>query len=126
MKTQDEMNSITHQIIGCAFEVGCELGIGYTEKVYENALVIEMRSRGMRVDQQVPLKVHYKGEMVGEFLADVVVEGCVILELKAKSAIAEAHVAQCLNYLKTTGFHVALILNFGTTRVQTKRVVRDF
>jgi len=126
MKTHDEMNSITRQIIGCAFEVGCELGIGYAEKVYENALVFEMRSRGLRVDQQVPLKVHYKGVVVGEFLADVVVEGCVLLELKAKAAIADAHVAQCLNYLKTTGLHVALILNFGTTRVQTKRVVRGF
>ena len=126
MKTHDEINAITRQIIGCAFEVGCELGIGYAEKVYENALVFEMRSRGLRVDQQVPLKVNYKGIVVGDFLADVVVDDCVLVELKARPAIVEAHTAQCLNYLKTTGFRVALILNFGTTRVQTKRVVRDF
>ncbi len=96
------------------------------EKVYENALVYEMRSRGLAVEQQVPLRVFYKGELVGEFITDIVVEGCVLLELKSRPAIVEAHIAQCLNYLKTTGFKVALILNFGTTRVQTKRVVRDF
>lgn len=126
MKTQEEMDLITRSIIGCAFEVGTGLGIGYAEKIYENALIFEMRSRGLNVEQQVPLQVFYKGVLVGEFIADVVVEGCILLELKAKSAIVEAHVAQCLNYLKTTGLSLALILNFGTTRVQTKRVVRNF
>ena len=126
MKTQDEMNLVTREIIGCAFEVGTELGIGYLEKVYENALVFEMRSRGLKVEQQVSLQAHYKGVVVGEFVADVVVEGCVLVELKSTNGIVEGHIAQCLNYLKTTGFKVALILNFGTARVQTKRVVRDF
>ncbi len=126
MKTQDDINLITRSIIGCAFEIGTELGIGCAEKIYENALIFEMRSRGLNVEQQVPLQVFYKGILVGEFIADVVVEGCVLIELKAKSAIVEAHVAQCLNYLKTTGLSSALILNFGTTRVQTKRVVRNF
>lgn len=126
MKTLDEINIITREVIGCAFEVGTELGIGYVEKVYENALVFEMRSRGLHVEQQAVLKVRYKGIVVGEFVADIVVEECVLIELKAQNAIVDAHVAQCVNYLKTTGFPVALILNFGTTRVQTKRVVGDF
>ncbi|BCM89984.1 hypothetical protein IAD21_01835 [Abditibacteriota bacterium] len=119
----DEINTITREVIGCAFEVGTELGIGYAEKVYENALVFEMRSRGLNLEQQVPLKVRYKEVVVGEFIADIVVEGCVLIELKAQNAILDAHVAQCVNYLKTTGFPIALILNFGTPRVQTKRVV---
>lgn len=127
MNTDEErLNSISSRIIGCAFEVGCELGIGYVEKVYENALVHEMRKRGLRVGQQVPLEVHYDGVVVGEFFADLVVEGQVLVELKAAKGIEEAHLAQCLNYLKTTGFKLGLILNFGTTRVQVKRVVRNF
>ncbi len=126
MKTNEEINLVTREIIGCSFEVGTELGIGYTEKVYENALVLEMRSRGLKVEQQVPLRVHYKGTVVGEFIADVVVDECVLVELKSTSGIVEAHTAQCLNYLKATGFKIALILNFGTIRVQTKRVVREF
>ena len=120
-----EWDNLTSQIIACAFEVSCELGIGYVEKVYENALVHEMRRRGLRVEQQAMLKVFYDGVVVGEFCADILVEGCVILELKAAKAIVEANVAQCLNYLKTSGLKLALILNFGTSRVQIKRVVRD-
>jgi GxxExxY protein len=122
----DEINLITRRIIGCAFEVGSELGIGYLEKIYENALVHEMRKQGLLVQQQVPLQVLYDGVVVGEFLADIIVEEKVLVELKSVPGIIEAHMAQCLNYLKTTGLSVGLILNFGTTRVQTKRLVRNF
>lgn len=120
-----ELDSLTSQIIGSAFEVSCELGIGYVEKVYENALAHEMRKRGLKVQQQAPLQVFYDGILVGEFNWDILVEDFIIIELKAAKAINEANVAQCLNYLKTSGLKLALILNFGTSRVQIKRVVRD-
>jgi GxxExxY protein len=122
----EEINDITRRIIGCAFEVGTQLGIGYLEKIYENALVHEMRKRGLHVQQQVPLQVIYDGVVVGEYVADMIVEETVLVELKSVPAIIDAHMAQCLSYLKTTGLSVGLILNFGTPRVQTKRLVRNF
>ncbi|RYG59428.1 GxxExxY protein, partial [bacterium] len=92
----EEINSITRRIIGCAFEVGTELGIGYLERIYENALVHEMRKQGLKVQQQVALQVFYDGIVVGEFVADIIVEGKVLVELKSTPAIIEAHIAQCL------------------------------
>lgn len=124
--TNSDFETLTHRIIGCAFEVGNQLGIGYVEKVYENAMVHEMRKRGLKVAQQVRLEVFYDGISVGEFFADVVVEGCVLLELKSAKTLLDAHTAQALNYLKTTGLTLALVINFGTPRVQTQRVVRNF
>ncbi len=124
--TERDFESLTHRIIGCAFEVGTQLGIGYAEKVYENALAHEMRKRGLGVAQQVRLEVHYDGIVVGEFFADIVVEGRVLLEIKATSGIIDAHKAQTLNYLKTTGLTLGLVINFGSSRVQTQRVVHNF
>ena len=124
MKTTDEeqLNEISERVIGCAFKVSNKLGCGFFEKVYENALLIELRKAGLRALAQVPVKVLYDGEVVGEFFADIVVEDAIILELKATKEGHEAHVAQCLNYLKATGIPLCLLINFGKPRVEVKRL----
>jgi GxxExxY protein len=121
-----QLNRITEQIIGCAYRVSNGLGWGFAEKVHENALAIELRKAGLEVAQQAPLVVHYDGQVVGEYTADLLVEECVLVELKAVEALAPAHTAQCLNYLKATGLQVCLLLNFGQPRLQVERVVNCF
>lgn len=119
------MNEITRAVIGGAFRVGNELGAGYLEKVYERALAHELQKAGLHVRTQAPIDVLYDGVIVGEYLADLLVEGQVLIELKALRAFDEAHLAQCLNYLKATGLSVCLLINFGGPKVEIKRVVRD-
>lgn len=116
-------NELTQTIIGCAMVVSNKLGVGFLEKVYENALVIELKRAGLQVEQQKPTPVMYDDVLVGDYFADVVVNGEVILELKASKAIDEIHQAQLLNYLKATGLRVGLILNFGTPKLGIKRMV---
>ncbi len=99
------------------------LGCGFLEKVYENALVIEMKSTGLHYEQQKPIPVTYRGIPVGDFYADIFVEGQVILEIKAAKVIDESHQPQLLNYLKATGVHRGLILNFATAKLGCKRMV---
>jgi len=105
--------NLTETIIKAFYQVYNTLGYGFLEKVYENALAIELDSMGLRVNQQQPIKVRYKGKLVGDYFADMVVEGKVILELKAADAICERHETQLLNYLKATEIEVGLLLNFG-------------
>lgn len=112
---------ITETIIGCAFKIGNEIGCGFLEKVYENALAHELRKAGLRVEQQKPILVHYDGVVVGDYVADLVVEGVVLLELKACKGFDEIHEAQCLNYLKATKLPICLLINFGRTKVEVKR-----
>ncbi|RME20210.1 MAG: GxxExxY protein [Candidatus Zixiibacteriota bacterium] len=119
-------DALTEQVIGCAYAVGNELGYGFLEKVYENALRIEIERAGLRVVQQQPIQVSYRGQVVGDFVADLVVEGDLIVELKAVRQLDDIHLAQCLNYLKATGLKVGLLINFGGDRVQVKRVVNNF
>jgi len=114
---------ITHQIIGAAFEVWKVLGYRFLEKVYENALVVELRRLGLTVEPQVPIDVFYKGVLVGQYFADLLVEGKVIVEIKAKKAYNPKHEAQLLNYLKATGMTVGPLLNFGERRCEHKRLV---
>jgi len=114
---------LTEAVIGCAYRVANTLGVGFLEKVYENALVHELRKAGLEVEQQVPLSVVYDGVVVGEYFADLVVEGCVIVELKHVKAFDNAHVAQALHYLKATKHTLALLVNFGSERVEIRRVV---
>lgn len=114
-------SQLTGRIIGCAMLVSNTLGPGFLEKVYENALVHEMRKLGLTVEQQVPLSVIYDGVVVGDYLADIVVESQVVVELKAGKAIDVSHQAQMLNYLKTTGLKLGLILNFGTRKLGIRR-----
>ena len=126
MASAEELNQITERVIGCAYTVSNGLGAGFLEKVYENALAHELRKNGLDVIQQHPIQVLYDGVVVGDFVADLLVEHEVLVELKAVKAFDDVHLAQCLNYLKATGRSLCLLLNFGTPRVQVKRVVRDF
>jgi len=119
----DQINSITEKIIGCTFQVSNNLGVGFLEKVYENALNHELKKAGLKVEKQVPLKVHYDGVLVGEYAADLLVENCVLVELKTVSNLENNHLAQCLNYLKATGLKICLLINFGTIKVQIKRII---
>ncbi len=104
---------ITSEIIQAFYKVYNSLGYGFLEKMYENALVHELTSRGFSVQQQAPIKVYYDGLLVGEYFADLIVAGCVIVELKAAEALHPEHEAQLLNYLKATNMEVGLLLNFG-------------
>jgi len=101
------------------------LGHGFLEKVYEKALMIELNRRGLSVGNQVPLKVIYKEEIVGEYFADLLVESRVIVEIKAVRHLLEEHQAQLLNYLKATGIQVGLLVNFTRNKAEIKRMVLD-
>jgi len=104
---------ITDAILSAFYEVFDRLGYGFLEKVYENALVAELQMRGLNVGQQVAIPVYYKQRLVGEYVADLVVEGKVLVEIKACRELCEEHEAQLLNYLKATSFEVGLLINFG-------------
>ena len=114
---------LTGQIIGAAFEVYNLLGYGFLEKVYENALIKELQIRDLNFDAQYPIKVKYKGEEVGEYFADIFVEGKVIVELKTGEAFNPLHEAQLLNYLKATEIKVGLLINFSPKKCEYKRFV---
>ena len=118
-----DINELTYQIRGAVFEVSRILGSGFLEKVYEKALLIELMLRGLRAESQVPIRVSYKGEAVGEYFADIVVEGQVIIELKAVEQIQKIHEAQLLNYLKATGYKIGLLINFTHPKAEIKRFV---
>jgi GxxExxY protein len=117
----DAINVLTERIIGAGFKVSNTLGVGFLEKVYENALAHELGKQGLDVAQQMPVQVYYDGEVVGEYLADLVVEGRVIIELKAAREHHDIFTAQCLNYLKATGMPICLLLNFGKPQLEIKR-----
>jgi GxxExxY protein len=117
------INAISEQIIGCAFTVSNVLGTGFLEKVYENALAHELRKAGLRVEQQSQIHVVYDGVEVGYYVADLLVEDCVLAEMKTVEVFDDIHLAQCLNYLKATGLKLCLLVNFGTSKVGIKRVV---
>ncbi|WP_349262139.1 GxxExxY protein [Actinocrinis sp.] len=121
---QDEsaLNRISDRVIGCAFAVMNTLGVGFLEKVYENALAHELRKAGLSVAQQYGITVHYDGVIVGEYTADMVVENAVVVELKAVKTLDSVHTAQCINYLKASGLRLCLLLNFGKSRVDVHRV----
>ena len=114
---------LTEKIIGAAFEVHRELGPGFLEKVYETALVQELSSRGVSARPQAEIEVSYRGQPVGLYFADILVDGRVICEIKAVESLSRAHEAQLLHYLKATGIKVGLLLNFGARRLQVKRMV---
>jgi GxxExxY protein len=116
---------ITRAIIGCAFEVINELGAGFLESVYEKALLLALRQKGLAVVIQHPADVRFRNECVGLFYADLFVEGKVIVELKAVKAIAPEHQAQVINYLNATGIEVALLINFGNPKLEYRRFTRS-
>jgi GxxExxY protein len=117
---EEKLNQITEKIIGCAFEVHNTLGPGFAERVYENALVYELRRLGLSVQQQVPVVGRYKGVVIGEYTADLIVEAVVLVENKAVRNFDDGHTAQCINYLACTALPICLLLNFGKN-VEVKR-----
>ncbi len=119
-----EHDPLSETVIGCVFRVANGLGTGFLEKVYENALLHELWKAGLEAKQQVSVSIHYDGQNVGDYIGDIVVEGKLLLELKACRALEDVHLAQCLNYLKATGIPTCLLINFGTTKPQIRRVSR--
>lgn len=111
-------------VIGAAMTVLNTLRPGLDEKLYENALVIELRKRGHKVEQQRPYQVHYDGHLVGTLVPDLIVDDLLIAELKVVTAFNETHFAQALGYLAITGLNLALLLNFKNSRLDWKRIVR--
>ncbi|MFN7947185.1 MAG: GxxExxY protein [Blastocatellia bacterium] len=120
--TDDELTEI---IIGCAYQIHNSLGVGFLEKVYENALRIELTRRGLVVRQQEPIRVLYQGQAVGDYFADLWVENRIIVELKAVQALTREHEVQLVNYLTATGIETGLLINFGSS-VHIKRKYREY
>ena len=119
-------DALTGTVIGCAMDVHRELGPGYLEKVYENALAIALSDAGIGVAQQVAVPAQFRGRVVGDFVADLLVEGNLIVELKAVSNLLPVHETQLVSYLKATGFDVGLLINFGAGSLQVKRKYREY
>jgi len=124
-KMEDKIvyRDLSYKIVGLAIQVRKELGFGFLEKVYENALMILLRENGIQAEQQVPIKVTFHGQIIGDYIADILVEGSIIIELKAADKITPAHKAQVLNYLKATGLKLAILLNFGKDSLEHERLV---
>lgn len=116
-------DSLTEAVIGAIFEVSNALGAGFLEKVYERALLQELRLRRIKVTAQSPFTILYKDQSVGEYLADIVVEGVLLIELKCVDHLANQHTAQCLNYLRASGLTLCLLVNFQKPKVEWKRIV---
>ncbi len=114
---------VTEKVLGASFKVLNTLGAGFLEKVYENALSIELRKNGFSVENQKVIRISYEGTIVGEYQADLVVNGKVIIECKAASNLDPVHEAQLINYLKASGIHVGLLINFGRPKLQYRRLV---
>jgi GxxExxY protein len=116
---------ITEDIIGAAMAVLNELKPGLDEKLYENALVIELQARGRSVEQQRDYPVHYRGHFIGKLVPDLIVDGKVIADPKVVTAFNDTHIAQLIGYLNITGLEVALLLNFKNSKLDWKRVVNE-
>ena len=120
-----EINQITEKIIGAFYLVYNELGYGFLEKIYERALMEELNARGVRVKAQAPFPVAYKGKHIGTYAADLVVAERLLVEVKCVEQFSSEHLAQCINYVKASGLHLALLINFRRPRVEWRRVVHD-
>ncbi len=123
---RESIDLVFQDVVGAAYEVGNALGCGYLETVYECALVRELLLRGRDVRRQVRFEVKYKGAVVGKYSADLIVDGVLVVELKCVDRFAPEHMAQCINYLKTSGLHIALLINFQKPKVEWKRIVFAF
>jgi len=123
MKNKIIYENLSYQIVGLAIDVRKELGYGFLEKVYENALMVLFEENGISAKQQTPIKVNFHGKTIGNYIADILVENKIVLELKSQEKNSEIHHAQTLNYLKATGLRLAIILNFGKDRLEQKRLV---
>lgn len=120
-----EYKNITEKIIGCAFRVYNKMGFGFLESVYENCLQIELKKSGLTFESQKSINVYYDDQIVGQYIADIIVQDTIIVELKSVRKIVTAHEMQLVNYLTATKMPVGLIINFGEEKVEIKRKVRD-
>ena len=118
-----EHKEVTEQIIGASFEVFRELGYGFLERVYQRSMKVELELRGLTAEIETKIRVRYKGRLVGGYRADILVNGCVLVELKVSPAIDSRDEAQLLNELKATGIKVGLLINFGRQKAEVKRMV---
>ena len=116
------INGLTHTTIGGAFTIANVLGCGFLEKVYENAMAIELRGRGLSVSQQHEIEVRYRGDLVGVYYADLLVQDRLVVEIKAVQELNRVHEAQCLNYLKASGLPLCLLINFARPRLEVRRI----
>jgi len=114
---------LSDKIIDCAFEVHKVLGYGFLEKVYENSLKFELEQTGLKVEQQIAIETFYKGQVVGNYITDLYIDGKILIELKAEAHLNQAHESQLLNYLKATGIKVGYLINFGKQKLEFKRLV---
>ena len=121
MKKED----LTHQIIGCAYQIYNKLGFGFLESVYQKALLIELESNKLKAEPRKPLKVHYNGHVVGDFFVDIFVEDEIIIELKSVENLSKSHEVQLVNYLNGLQKEIGLLINFGPTGVEVKRKYRQ-
>jgi GxxExxY protein len=119
------LEALVEKVIGAAYEVSNVLGAGFLEKIYERALAEELGQRGLRVTAQAPFPVSYKGKHIGTYAADLVVEDRVLVEVKCAEHLSNEHLAQCINYLKASGLHLALLINFRHSKVEWRRVVHE-
>jgi GxxExxY protein len=115
-------DELTGKILEASFEVSRELGAGFLETVYEKALLVALRHKGIKAVCQVPLHVRFRGVVVGDFFADILVEEKVLIELKAVGRVVSGHKAQAINYLKATGIEIGLLINFGNPRLEYYRL----
>jgi len=120
-----EYEGITETIIGCAYRVYNKMGFGFLESVYEKCLMIELQKSSLSVQSQRPITVQYEGQTVGEFVADIVVNDAIILELKSVRQLNKIHEMQLVNYLVATGLPVGLLINFGEFKVEVRRKLRE-
>ena len=115
---------LTERIIGCAFKVYNTMGFGYLESVYERCLLIELRKTGLTAESKIPITVFYEKQIVGEFIADILVEDAIIVELKSVRQLSKIHEMQLVNYLVATQKDLGLLINFGEEKVEVRRKVR--
>lgn len=114
---------LSYQIVGIAMQVRKELGFGFLEKVYENSMMVLLEENRIEAKQQFPISVSFHGRIVGDYIADILVDNRIILELKAQDKITLVHKAQTLNYLKATNMRLAILINFGKDRLEFERLV---
>jgi GxxExxY protein len=123
---RESLNSLLEAVVGAAYEVSNHLAAGFLEKIYERALVKELALRGIPATPQVPYGVIYKGQPIGDYVADLVVDGRLLVELKCAERLIDEHLAQCINYLTASGLHLAVLINFQHSKVEWRRVVHKF
>jgi len=120
------LDSLTESVLGAVFEVANTLGAGFLEKVYERALLTELRLRGIPAVSQASFSVVYKNYCVGDYFSDILVQDALVIELKCVDRLTNEHMAQCLNYLRASGMKLCLLINFQKPTVEWKRVVLNF